>query len=257
MGPKILVWDCETAPLLGYCWGLWDNNVALNQIHTDWYILSWAAKWYGKKKIFYQDSRGKRNIEDDKHLLKGIWKLLDESDIVITHNGIKFDAKKLNARFILQGFKPPSPYKHIDTLRIAKSKFAFTSNKLEYIAKALGVAEKSNHEKYTGFELWRECMNGNSSAFSEMEKYNKQDVITLEQVYNKLAPWDNSINLSLYYDRESHVCSCGSEKVKRKGYAFTAVSKYQRYMCLKCGKQWRDSKNLFNSDKRASILRRV
>jgi len=54
------------------------------------------------------DQRYAKNIEDDSGILREIWKMLDEADIVITQNGRKFDQKKLNARFILNGFKPPS-----------------------------------------------------------------------------------------------------------------------------------------------------
>ena len=91
--PKILIWDLETAPMLGYIWKLWDNDVALNQLHTDWYILSWSAKWHGDDKVMYMDQRNAPNIEDDRKLLKGIWKLLDQADVVVTQNGKSFDQK--------------------------------------------------------------------------------------------------------------------------------------------------------------------
>ena len=106
--PKILTIDIETAPMLGYVWGLWDNNVALNQIHTDWYILAFAAKWMDSKDVIYFDQRDQKNMEDDKVLLKKIWRLLDEADVIITQNGKSFDEKRINARFILNGMKPPS-----------------------------------------------------------------------------------------------------------------------------------------------------
>ena len=133
--PKILIYDIETAPILGYVWGLWQNNVGLNQIESDWYALSWSAKWLGspEDEVMYMDQRHAKNIEDDSKMLKDIWKLLDEADIVITQNGKKFDQKKLNARFIMHGMKPPNSYRHIDTLQIAKRVFGFTSNKLEYM----------------------------------------------------------------------------------------------------------------------------
>ena len=45
---NILFLDIETAPLLGYVWGLWKNNVGLNQIYRDSYVLNWAASWLGE-----------------------------------------------------------------------------------------------------------------------------------------------------------------------------------------------------------------
>src|SRR5665213_940542 len=138
-GPKILVFDIETSPIISYTWGIWEQNVALNQIKEDWYVLAWAAKWLNEpaSKIMYQDQRAVKVKSDDKKLMEGIWALLDEADIVVTQNGKSFDVKKLNARFVLHGLTPPSSYRHIDTKVLAKKNFAFTSNKLEYMTDKL------------------------------------------------------------------------------------------------------------------------
>lgn len=253
--PKILIFDIETAPIMGYVWSLWNNNVGLNQVEQDWYILSWSAKWLGKDEIFYQDQRKAKNIEDDKKLLKGIWDLLDEADIVITQNGKAFDVKKLNSRFIMNGYEPPSSYQHIDTKQIAKRKFAFTSNRLEYMTDKLCSTKKSKHAKFSGFTLWKECLAGNIEAFKEMEEYNKLDVLSLEELYTKLAPWDNSINLNVYHDSLINACSCGSTDFKRAGYHMTNSGKYQRYKCKSCGKEYRDGENLLSKNKRKSLLK--
>lgn len=255
-GPKILVFDIETAPLLGYVWGLWENNVALNQIHSDWYVLSWAAKWLGESasKVMCQSQRDAKHIEDDSKILKEIWKLLDEADIVITQNGKQFDQKKLNARFVIHGMQPPSSYKHIDTKMIAKKYFGFTSTKLEYMADKLCVKyKKLKHSKFSGFELWRECLAGNQAAWDEMEKYNKYDVLVLEELYRRLSPWDNSINFNLYSGSVENVCRCGSKDMKRNGYCYTRVGKYRRFKCRSCGAESRGRTNLFNAEKRKSL----
>ncbi len=254
--PKVLIFDIETAPMLGYIWGLWDQNIALNQIHSDWHILSWSAKWLGDapNKIMYADQRNAKNIEDDSGILKKIWELLNQADIVITQNGRNFDQKKLNARFILNGFKPPSSYKHIDTLQIAKKHFAFTSNKLEYMTdKLCKKYKKIKHSKFGGFELWKQCLEGNLNAWKEMEKYNKYDVLSLEELYSKLIPWDSAINFSLYSDSEDHTCSCGSKDLSKNGYSYTSTGKFQRYECKKCGAEVRDRKNSFSKEKLKSL----
>lgn len=253
--PKILVFDIETSPLLSYTWGTWDQTIALNQIKEEWQVLSYAAKWLNDpaKSIKYQDQR---NDKDDKKVLEGIWKLLDEADIVITQNGVKFDSKKLNARFILHNMKPPSSYKHIDTLKIAKKYFAFTSNKLEYMAGKLNVKyKKQSHKKFPGFSLWTECLNGNKEAWNEMEKYNKYDVLALEELYHKLAVWEPAINFDVYHSVDEHVCSCGHKEFENKGYAYTASGKFRRYKCKSCGKESRGKQNLLTLEKRKSIHR--
>lgn len=257
--PKILVLDIETAPILAFVWGLWNNNVGLNQIKQDWYILSWAAKWLGapESEVMYEDQRNAKNIENDSKLLKRIWKLLDEADVVVTQNGVKFDIPKLNARFITHGYPPPSSFKQIDTYRIAKKHFGFTSNKLEYMTdKFCTKYKKSKHAKFSGFSLWKQCLAGNPEAWDEMENYNKFDILSLEELYLVLAPWDNTVNFDLYHDQLVNLCSCGSTNFKKNGYYYTTTGKFQRYRC-ECGKEHRDSTNLLSKEKKKTIKSKV
>lgn len=254
---KILLLDIETAPLLGWCWSIWENDLALNQIEKDWTILAWAAKWLGDppNKIMYRDQRNK-DIEDDSELLKDIWKLLDECDVVVTQNGKRFDIRKLNARFIINGMKPPSSYRHIDTAQIAKKHFAFTSHKLEYMTNKLcRKFKKLKTKKFQGFDLWKACMNNNIEAWKEMELYNKMDVLSLEELYNRLIPWDNSVNVSVNHlvNNGKYICSCGSDKFLSKGLRYTNAGAYQRKICRKCGKEHRFSKNMLSSEQRSVL----
>lgn len=255
IGPKILLLDIETSPLISYTWGIWDQNIGLNQINTDWNILSWGAKWFdlSNSKVIYEDLRGK-DVRDDKSLLKGLWKLLDEADIIVTQNGKQFDAKKINARFIYHGFQPPSSFKHIDTLKLAKKYFGFTSNKLEYMADKLNVKyKKLKHSKFPGFDLWKECLAGNIKAWKEMEKYNKHDVLSLEELYSKLIPWDNTINFNVYHDTKETYCTCGNTFFVKNGYAYNSSGKYQRYCCSDCGSEIRSKKNELSQVKKSSL----
>lgn len=252
--PKILIYDIETAPLLSFTWGIWNQDIPLNMIEKDWFILSWSAKWLGDpdSKIMYMDQRNAKNIEDDTKLLKGIWKLLDEADIVITQNGKSFDEKKLNTRFILNGMKPPSPYEHIDTKRIATRKFAFTSNKLEYLTNKLCDKKKSKHKKFPGFELWKECLKGNKEAFKEMEHYNKMDVLSLEELYKKLQPWAKEANFMNITEQVQ--CSCGNTKLVKYGTRVIKSGKYQMYLCNSCGSRYRGKENLRDRETSKKLL---
>lgn len=256
-GPKILVYDCETAPIQAYVWGLWNNDVGLSMVKSDWHLLAWSAKWLGDpaSKTMYMDQRGAKDIEDDRKILKGIWKLLNEADVVITQNGKYFDEKKLNARFFIWGMKPPSQAHHIDTKQIAKKKFGFTSNKLEYMTEKVNTKYRklTTKRKFTGFELWKECMAGNLAAWKDMERYNRYDVLSLEELYLKMEPWDNSTHWGTYYSDKQ--CSCGNEDIVRDGYKHTKLGKFQRYQCKSCGKKFRDNINLLSTDKRKKTLR--
>ncbi len=253
-GPKILFIDIETAPLLSYTWGLWEQNVALNQIKSDWFILSVGSKWQGSDKVIYADQSKAKVLEDDKKLLQHVWRLLDEADIVIGQNSRRFDVKKLNARFIINGMQPPSSFKQIDTLELAKKHFSFTSNKLEYLADRINTKyKKLKHEEFSGFEMWKEVLKGNQKAWKAMKTYNIYDVLSVEELYTKLIPWDSTLNFNLYNDDLGTTCSCGSTHFNSKGYVYTPSGKFQRNKCMECGKETRDKINLLSKDKRKSL----
>jgi hypothetical protein len=237
--PKILTLDIETAPIESYTWGLWEQNVGLDMIKTDWSILAYCAKWLGKPKLVYEDMRGwKKQVRDDRHLMQGIWDLLDEADIVIGQNVRRFDLKKINARLITSGFGPYSPVRVVDTLDVAKKHFAFSSNKLAFTSLYLTDTPKSEHKKFPGFALWAECLQDNAEAWKEMEKYNKRDVVATEKLYLKFRPWiQHHPNLAVYTGpHHGHVCpACGSAKTQSRGIMASQVFKYQRYQCTDCG----------------------
>lgn len=245
--PKILFFDLETAPMRVLVFGLFDQNVGLNQIEADWHLLSIAAKWRGSSELIYADQRRAKDIKDDRGLLKKLWSLLDEADVVITQNGKAFDEKVANARFIMNGMLPPSPFKHIDTKQLAKKRFRFTSNKLEYLCTALNVEHKKlAHKKFPGMELWTECLKRNAEAWIEMEKYNKADVLALEAVYEKLAPWGVGVDLNLFYNDAVFRCHCGSTHLEKRGFNVSAAGKFQRYQCRTCG-AWHSAKGATNN----------
>ena len=256
--PTILVLDIETSPIISYTWGLFDQDVGLNQIVEDWHLLSYSAKILGSKKVYYADQSKARKLSDDKNLLKGLWKLLNEADVVIGQNSVAFDIKKIKARMIIHGMKPPSGFKQIDTLRIAKKHFGFTSNKLEYLStKLCPKHKKSTHKRFSGFDLWKQCMAGNKKAWAEMKRYNIQDVLATEELYLKLQPYDNSYNPNVYLDTNDTVCACGSKKFQRNGFAYTSMGKYQRYSCADCGAEVRERTNLLTRRKRQSLMGRT
>lgn len=237
---KILIADIETAPLELYAWGIWDVNASLEQIKTDWTILSFAAKWLGEDKIIYADTggRGKRHVRNDRKLMRPLWNLLTEADIVVAQNGRKFDVRKINARLIAHGFPPPSPYRVVDTMLVARKYFAFTSQKLKYTSEILGVPPKDEHEEFPGFKLWAECLKDNPKAWAVMQRYNKQDILSTEHVYLKTRAWDaGHPNLGTFSAAEEHSCPhCGSKNViGRNGWReVKQQGVYKRYQCKDC-----------------------
>lgn len=236
---KVLVLDIETSPLLAYVWDRHDQNIGLNQIKDEWYVIAWAAKWLGDlpSKVMYEDQRNK-DISNDYYLLCRIWKLLDEADIIITQNGQNFDARKLNARFIHWGMRPPSPYRHIDTYRIAKRVAKFTANSLEYLAgKLCRKYKKLTHSKFPGMALWTECLKGNIKAWNEMKRYNIHDVLATEELYMKLRAWAPDTTATPWFVPDAMKCcrTCGKDSLLSNGQRYTKTACYKRLRCSKCG----------------------
>lgn len=232
---KILSFDIETAPLEGMMWGVWKQNIAMNQLKQDWSILTWAAKWLGEDQVMYDSVHYYTDDPRDDHMvLQGLWDLLDEADIVVAHNGNRFDIPRVNTRFLLQDMPPPSPYKKIDTCEVAKRNFAFTSNRLDNLGKFLGVGRKVDTG---GFGLWTRCLAGDKEAFEKMLEYNVQDVQLLEDVYLAMRPYmPNHPNVGVHNDEEIFQCpKCGGVHLVRRGFQTTNVGKYQRYQCTDCG----------------------
>lgn len=229
--PRILAWDIEMRPIEAYRWGLYDQSpVGLNQVIRPGGMISYAARWIDQPKssIVYQD------IAHDglSTMLKGIHGLIEEADALVSWNGQKFDTKKVNTEFALQKMAPPAPTPEIDLMLTVKKRMAFPSNKLEYVANALLGKGKVSHE---GFNLWVKCLAGDPKAWARMEKYNKQDVHLLIELYEYLLPWVDTVPNRNLFDAYDGCPRCGSDHVQRRGYRYTKISKFARYQCMDCG----------------------
>jgi uncharacterized protein YprB with RNaseH-like and TPR domain len=230
--PKILFLDIETAPNTAYVWGLFDQNISINQLVETSRVLCWAAKWQGSDQMMWRN-------EKDPHMLDHVHDLLDEADAVVHYNGARFDIPNLNKSFLLNNMAPPQPFKQIDLLRTVRRQFKFTSNKLDHVCKELGLGSKAKHE---GFELWIKCMEGDPKAWERMQEYNMQDVVILERLYDRLLPWvHGGINQGNFTD--AAVCSkCGSDDLQKRGFITTGTGSYQQYSCNDCGAWSREKK---------------
>lgn len=249
-----IILDVECAPKLAYVWGMWKQNVSQDMLLEHSYLMSASVKQLGSDTTYYHETR----TEDDYGLVKWLIEWMDKADYIIAHNGKKFDMPLIKARALINNIEPPSPYKIIDTLEIARKEFLFTRNTLENLALQLNCGlTKLIDRKFSGFKLWKECLDGNEEAWAEMKKYNILDVEVLEEVYNKLRPWDSRHpNINVEDDKEIMRCpKCASTQLIRRGFYTTNVGKYQRYQCNSC-KGWSSSRYIENSvEKRKSLLK--
>lgn len=250
--PRILILDVETFPNVAYVWRFFKENIGAKQVLEYSTLASFAYKWLGEDEVFYQDT----HHQSEKELVRRLLNVLDIADIVVAHNGAKFDLPTIQGRAMVLGLKPPSPYKIVDTLLVARYEFNFPANSLEHLAILLDVQKKGGHEKFPGFELWQECMRNNPEAWREMKIYNKQDVETLEKVYLKMLPFmKRHPNVAVFQEADALLCpKCGSNHIQSRGYVTTNVFKYKKFQCQSCGGWSRTRINEFPKEKRHAIL---
>lgn len=216
-------------------------------------ILSYAAKWLDNGKVYYEDVSNQPEID----MMRSLFDLLDQADIVVAHNGDKFDLPHVQGRGLVLGLNPPSPYKTIDTVRVARYEFNFPSNSLEYLAIVLGLKNrKDGHKKFPGFELWVGVLANNPEAWAEMKEYNIQDILVLEELYLRMRPYmKRHPNIGVFEEQEVPVCpNCGSKHIQYRGYAHTNVSKFRRYVCNDCGTWARTRFNVLDVAVRKNLI---
>jgi hypothetical protein len=248
-GPKILIFDVETAPYTSWTWGLFKTNVI--DLKAEWYMLSFAYGWYDIESQtlgpvqwvgMSQDPKFKAWSEDDRYVLSRLWELFDNADVIIGQNHERFDIKKANERFFIHKMPPPSPYATIDTRRIWNRAFS-GSAALKYMARKADVALKQSNR---GFELWKDCMANVQAGWDEMEAYNIADVVATAEVYTRLIPWvdtpvSNVVNFG-HWAQGAWACKKCMNKDKdrgglgfqRRGFHRTGASVFQTVMCKKC-----------------------
>ena len=228
---KILFWDIETSLMKTYVFDLYPERIPMEDIIQDWWIIcaSWMTLEDTKVKAVSTLSdreRYKKDFTDDYYVVKKLREVLEDVDLLIAHNGDKFDLKKFNARLMYHNLDPLPPIKTLDTLKEHKKIAKTTSNKLDY----LGEFYKTGRKIETNKKLWRDISEGNRKAVKEMVTYNKQDVLLLRDVY---------LRERKYYKNHpilnNNVCRCGSSNLHKRGIAVTKVGKYQRYQCQDCG----------------------
>ena len=228
---KFAVLDIETKPLVTYTWGLWRQNIGLNQIKDHGGLLCYAIKWIGEDstKFYSEWDLGKDE------LIRQSYEDINNADVVVTYNGDRFDLKTLNSYYITEGYPKPKPYKSVDLFKENKKHFNFPSKKLDYLAQRVVNDHKTAH---TGFDLWTGCMNGDKESQALMEKYNRQDVLLTEKVYlENLSWWAYQPHMGMFTEAKNMVCpKCGSKKVTPiNGETVKAhVQKYQLLQCVEC-----------------------
>lgn len=237
-GQQVLVTG-NCSPNLGWFYGQYEVNPV--KIENPPILLSVSWKWLGDKgrpKCLTINDCATVDPYDDSLLVRELWKLIDEAEIIVAHN-LAFDEKMSNAFFLRHGLPAPSWYKGFCTLKTARRYFKLDNNKLDYLGKLL--CGNTGKTAITHADVWYDMLHGNKQekrkASDLMKEYNIVDVELLEKIYNRLLPFaNNHPNMALAIGNEDVCPRCGFHadfKIKAYRKTQAGVNAIQ-YQCKHC-----------------------
>lgn len=237
MDIRRLFFDIETSPNVVLSWRVgYRINIDYDNIVKERAIICAAWKWAGQSKVY---ALGWDENQGDKAILEAFLEAAHQADELVAHNGDKFDLPWIKTRCLHHGLQTFPKYKTIDTLAWAKRNFYFNSNRLNYLGKYLGIGGKLE----TRFDLWKDVVLSNDRArLGQMVRYNKRDVVLLEQVYDRLSAHVHpKTHVGVLNNREKWTCAyCGSEDVRvNKTKRVTMRGTVSKQMhCGNCGRYY-------------------
>lgn len=229
---KRLFFDIETSPMIVYTWRTgYQLTIPTDNIIQDWKIICISYGWEEDDEV--HTLTWDENL-DDKQMLIEFIEIANKADELVAHNGDRFDISKIRTRCIKHRIPMFPNYRTLDTLKKAKSGFKFDSNRLDYIAKYLGVAAKLQHE---GFNMWVKCLQGDKEALTDMVKYCEMDIIVLQDVFAVMQNYiKHNMHNGVINGTFKYACpNCGGETPTYLKANITATGTYKRLMqCNNC-----------------------
>lgn len=178
-----------------------------------------------------------KDLNDDSKLLKAFEPAYEQADLIVHQFGDFYDLPFIRTRRLIHGMLPMPEVKTVDTWRIAKKKLKFGSNRLERFIDALDCPYKKTP---ISLKLWQDARIGKPAAFKYIHEHCKNDVLSLEWVYNKFAALWPAHPVLVTDPTKCRLC--GSSKNKSNGRRLSENHIYQRRQCLSCGHTWRGQK---------------
>ena len=251
--PKILLLDIETVMMEVFVWFLGKQRIPYQNVIKEWNMLSWAGKWLFSPEIIFDVQTSKEAIDrDDKRIVSSLYQVINDADIIVGHNLNRFDIRKVNTRLLYHGFSPTKSFQTIDTLTVMKRHFSMSSYRLDDICKFLGLPIKI----HTGYDLWKQCLEGKQKSLDNMSTYNQNDVLILEELYLRVRGWIKSHpNCALYVESDTSLCgNCASDNLMGDGRYYTPAGRFVAYRCDDCGAVCRSRYSDLTKEERENLL---
>ena len=237
-----LIVDIETSPCVGLFWRPgWKISIPHDNIMQESKIICICYKWEGARKV---ESLQWDENQCDKAMLVEFLEIANSADELIGHNGDKFDFPWIKARCIYHDLEVPPVWKTVDTLVIARRRFKFNSNRLDYLGQHL-LGEGKLH---TEFGLWKSILLEKcDKSMKAMVKYCKKDVDLLERVWKRLEPYHTpKTHVGCLNGLDKWTCPyTGSTDVQSRGRVITAAGTVKYRMRSNSGKWYQISEKAY------------
>lgn len=244
----MLVLDIETSPHKCWSFQTYKTTIYPDQVIEPSRAISWSAKWHGEKPVHFMSEYHDSYLQ----MLHGIRLLLDQADVAIAYNGDRFDIPRLNQQFRLNKIPYPSPFVKVDVYKVIKKIEVWPFHKLGWITEDLGLSGKTDPG---GMIHWRECLGDfgeerQRKAWNRMRRYNKRDVVTLEELFDEYRADITNIPAVDLFGPEAEAavvppcpaCVDGGRPT-RQGYKRTKTRRYPQYQCQNCGRWFSDTRS--------------
>lgn len=191
---NILYIDLEVSKSWVFNYGLRVPSTYLNteDLYREYFIICWSASYVGQEKV-WSDCVTKKEVLDwhkgkspDARILGRLQELMESADMIAGHNVDRYDVKRANTRFLLNGLEPVTDKKTLDSLKMARSKFTFESNKLDYISQRLGFRGKDDIRNSDWLNI---VTTGDEKTLKKVLKYNRGDVTNGKAVLERLMKY--------------------------------------------------------------------
>lgn len=152
---------------------------------------SWeSSKEPGVVRTLRQDKtnrKWKTRRGDDKALVKAINELVREHDVIVAHNGTRFDIPMLRTRAVHWGLEPLRDVKIVDPCTIAFRKFKLRSNGLARLSDYVGVKDRKTP---LDLSVWMDAiLNGTKASMDLIVEHCEADIRVLSAVLKAVTPF--------------------------------------------------------------------
>ena len=240
MSLKILFFDLELSQAIATVWNTGKQYVGHHQLIEPQKIISYHWKWSDSDKV--QNMDWGLHKQCDKKIIKQIKKDFDRADLIVAHNGNRFDMKKVYGRAMYHGIILNPKYVTFDTMVEVKRLASLPSYSLAFLCKHFGLPFKLDSG---GKATWDQVQFDKSrEALDHLLYYGDGDITSLEALYYHIRPYTQAkIHAGVLRGGERYHCPSCERLANYKSMYVTAAGTVQHWLQCSdrkvCKSQWK------------------